>query len=266
MESVLLVRRETMGRYEYEFAARHFRVEESRVRCHNSLVIGRYSVEPMYDELERDLQLLGSRLVNSPEQHRWITSFDYYQELREFTPATWDELTIHECRHRGPFVVKGKTSSKKWQWKSHMFAKTKAAALKLGTRLKDDAEIARQGVIYRQFVPLKTFGRGNEEMPFTNEWRFYYFGEQRLGCAFYWSVSDFSSQAMITPEAIALGDRIAAIAARHVTFFALDLAETESGEWILIELNDGQTSVPGEHNLDELYANLRMASENVARA
>src|SRR5688572_4511611 len=119
MEPVLLVRPETMGKYEYEFAARHFRVEESRVLCRDALVIGRYSVEPMYHELERDLQLLSSRLINTTEQHRWVTSFGYYQELREFTPETWDESNIHECRHRGPFVVKGKTSSKKWQWKSH---------------------------------------------------------------------------------------------------------------------------------------------------
>jgi hypothetical protein len=264
MEPVLLVRRETMGKYEYEFAARHFRVEESRVACRDCLVIGRYAVEPMYDELDRDLRLLGSRLVNPPEQHRWITSFSYYQQVRDFTPATWDEANIHECRHRGPFVVKGKTSSKKWQWKSHMFAKTKAAALKLAERLKEDAEIARQGVVYREYVPLRTFGLGNEEMPFTNEWRFYYLGDQRLAQAFYWSVSDYSPQAAITPEAIALGDRIASIAARFVTFFSLDLAETEDGRWILIEINDGQTAVPGEHDLDELYANLKTAAQAIA--
>jgi hypothetical protein len=256
MEPVLLVRPETMGKYELEFARRHFRVEESRVLCRDCLVIGRYSVEPMYQELDRDLHLLGSRLINTTDQHRWITSFDYY---REFTPETWDETNIHDCQHRGPFVVKGKTSSKKWQWKSHMFAKTKAAALKLGERLKEDAEIAKQGLVYRAFVPLKKFGLGHEDMPFTNEWRFYYLSERRLSHAFYWSVSDHSSQASITSEAIALADRIAAIAARFVTFFVLDLAETEDGDWILIEVNDGQTAVPGEHDLDELYGNLRRA-------
>ena len=33
-------------------------------------------------------------------------------------------------------------------------------------------------------------------------------------------------------------------------------AETETGEWILIEINDGQTAVPSENDLDELYGNL----------
>jgi hypothetical protein len=44
-----------------------------------------------------------------------------------------------------------------------------------------------------------------------------------------------------------------------VTFFVLDLAEAEDGRWILIEVNDGQSSVPSEHDLDELYGNLRRA-------
>lgn len=115
------------------------------MRCHNSLVIGRYSVLPFYEELDRDLQLVGSRLLNTAEEHRWISNFDYYQELKDFTPETWDESSIHLCQHHGPFVVKGKRSSKKWQWKSRMFARTKQEALKLGERLKERRGDQRTG-------------------------------------------------------------------------------------------------------------------------
>jgi hypothetical protein len=44
-----------------------------------------------------------------------------------------------------------------------------------------------------------------------------------------------------------------------VPFFVLDLAETEAGDWILIEVNDAQQSVPSEHDLGELYGNLKSA-------
>jgi hypothetical protein len=37
----------------------------------------------------------------------------------------------------------------------------------------------------------------------------------------------------------------------------LDLAQTEAGDWILIEVNDAQQAVPSEHDLDELYRSLR---------
>lgn len=258
-EPILLVRRELMSNYEFQFAARHFRTQESRVLCRDALVIGRYCVLPHYQELERDLQLLGSRLINSWDQHHWIASFAYYQALREFTPETWDDENIHQCQHPGPFVVKGKMKSRKWQWKSLMFAPTKRDALKLGQRLKDDAEIGEQGVVYRRFVPLRTFGLGKEGLPQTNEWRFFYLHTRRLSYAYYWTGSDYLAQATISSEAIGLADRIAAIVAKFVPFFVLDLAETEAGDWILIEVNDAQQSVPSEHDLDELYGNLKSA-------
>ncbi|MGI8981181.1 MAG: ATP-grasp domain-containing protein [Pirellulaceae bacterium] len=47
------------------------------------------------------------------------------------------------------------------------------------------------------------------------------------------------------------------MAAQHTNFFPLDLAETEAGSWILIELNDGQSTGPCDNDLDELYGNLR---------
>jgi len=257
MEPILLIRRELMSNYEHQFAAKHFRIEESRVLCRDSLVIGRYSVLPHYAELERDLNLLGSRLINTYEQHRWIVSFDYYQHLAEFTPETWDDENIHQCQYAGPFVVKGKMKSRKWQWKSLMFAPTKGDALRIGQRLMEDSEIGEQGIVYRRFVPLKTFGFGKDGLPQTNEWRFFYFGRQRLSYAYYWPGSSFLDQAMISDSALDLADRIAAIVAPFVPFFVLDLAETAAGDWILIEVNDAQQSVPSEHDLDELYDNLR---------
>jgi len=258
-EPVLLIRRELMSNYEFQFAARHFRTEESRVLCRDALVVGRYSVLPHYRELERDLALLGSMLINSWEQHHWVASFAYYEAVRQFTPETWTDDDIHQCQHPGPFVVKGKMKSRKWQWKSLMFAQSKRDALKLGERLKDDAEIGEQGIVYRRFVPLRSFGVGKDGLPQTNEWRFFYFRNQRLSYAYYWSGSDYLEQVAISDDAMKLADKIAGIVSAFVPFFVLDLAETESGDWILIEVNDGQQSVPSEQDLDELYGNLKAA-------
>lgn len=257
MEPVLLFRPELSSKYELQHAAKYFAIEESRVRCANRLVVGRYSVLPMYQELERDLKLLGSRLINSYDQHRWISTFEYYADLAGFTPETWDDSNFSRCTHRGPFVVKGKMSSRKRRWDTHMFAKTKADALKVAERLKDDGEIAEQGVVYRRFVPLKTFQLGPHGLPFTNEWRFYYLGTRRLSVGYYWSMADCAPEAVLEPKAIELADKLVAIAAKRANFFTLDLAETQTGEWILIEINDGQTAVPSENDLDELYGNLR---------
>ena len=40
MNPLLLVRSEHMSKYERQFATKYFRVEESRMLCHDSLVVG----------------------------------------------------------------------------------------------------------------------------------------------------------------------------------------------------------------------------------
>ena len=218
MDPVLLFREELASKYELQHAAKYFSLETSRVQCANRLVIGRYSVLPMYQELEQDLGLLGSRLINSYEQHRWISAFEYYADMTGFTPETWDDTNFSRCTHRGPFVVKGKMSSRKRRWDTHMFAKTKADALKVAERLKEDGEIAEQGVVYRRFVPLKTFQLGPHGLPFTNEWRFYYLGQRRLSVGYYWSMADCAKEAVLPPQAIELADKLAALPPNGRTF------------------------------------------------
>ena len=257
MDSLLLIRPAVMTKYERNYASQHFRIEESRVLCANSLVVGRYSVRPFYEGLDRDLRLIGSRLINTCDEHNWIATFAYYRELREFTPETWDESNIAYCGHPGPFVVKGKLSSKKWKWNSHMFAETKSQALQLAERLKEDGEIYEQGVVFRRYVPLKAFEIGPTGLPFTNEWRFYYHKTTLLTVGYYWGVGEGFRKAVLTDECRQLAQHIAGISAKFATFFTLDLAETAEGDWILIELNEGQMAVPAEHDLDELYGRLK---------
>lgn len=259
MNPVLLFRKEHATKYELKFAEKYLPIEESRMNCRDRLVVGRYSVTPFYNELHRDLQLIGARLINSLDEHRWITSFEYYRELKDYTPETWDDENIYLCAHNGPFVVKGKMRSKKHHWKTHMFAATKPEALDLARRLKDDDEIRDEGVVYRRYVSLKTYQISHNGLPYTNEWRFFYLKERLLSRGYYWSMADCVGQAELKPQALELAEKIAHIAARFTTFFAMDLAETESGEWILIELNDGQMAAPSENDLDELYGNLRAA-------
>ena len=257
MKPVLLVRKEFASKYELRHAEKYFEIKESRVACQESLVIGRYSILPFYEELQHDLSLLGSRPINSVAEHNWISTFAYYETLKKFTPETWDDSNIHTCRHAGPFVVKGKLSSKKHNWHTRMFSYTKRQAIELAEYLKEDAEIREQGVVYRKYIPLKTYEIGVNGLPHTNEWRFFFLRDRLLSYGYYWSLSNCVSQAELKPEGLCLAQEIARLAAEHTTFFTLDVAETEQGDWILIEINDGQMAGPSENNLDELYANLR---------
>ncbi len=241
---------------ELETAKKFFPVFNSRILCKNQLVIARYSALPNYQELEYDLKLNGSKLINTWDQHKWIANFEYYEYLKGFTPETWTEDTWRFCEYEGPFIVKGKTNSRKYQFNTHMFAKDKPAANKISSELRNDMFLGDQEVIYRKYVPLKVFEIGLGGLPFANEWRFFYYKEKLLSYGYYWSIAEDITSPKIDAEGLDLANNIAKIASTHVNFFVMDIAEKQDGGWILIELNDGQMSGLSENNPEELYSNL----------
>jgi hypothetical protein len=224
----------------------------------NSLVIGRYSTLPFYKELEDDLKSVGSKLINSYVEHRWIADFDYYEALEQFTAKSWRERDFYRSDYPGPFVLKGTTNSRKQLWKTHMYAEDRRTALEVASRLANDPLIGQQGIIYRQYVPLKTLEVDSiHGLPYTNEFRFFFYKKELLSYGYYWSSAQFPDRARIAPEAIELAHKVAEVASDHVTFFVVDIAEKAEGGWIMIELNDGQMAGLSENNPRTLYSNLQ---------
>lgn len=262
MRPVVLFRKEISIENEFENCEQFLPTFEFRSQIpKDSLVIGRYSALPYYQELESELALNGSKLINTYAQHKWVADLmDWggdYGALKGLTPRTW--VNWARLPDQTSFVLKGRTNSRKQQWKTHMFAETKEDVPVVARRLLDDSLIQDQGVIIREYVPLKSFGLGLNELPITNEWRtFWLVWEDQvhcLGSGFYWeaSHSEYSAQAYFADEGKALARKAAELVAPHVGFFVLDVAETQQGDWIVVEVNDGQMSGPCGVNTQELY-------------
>ena len=118
------------------------RVTQSRVGLRDKLVIGRYSVLPYYKELEADLQSQGSRLANSPRQHEYVAEFEWYRDIEGMTPKTWfTTLSMPKGPGDGPFVVKGLTNSRKFEWDTMMYAPTYQDVLRIISLLGQDGLI-----------------------------------------------------------------------------------------------------------------------------
>jgi hypothetical protein len=259
MKTQVLFRRSTDTEEEFAVANRHFKVVEQRSRATAPLVIGRYSVLPFYKELEIDLANVGSRLINSWRQHKFVADFTYYDEIEDITPKTyWDGTMSWVRAPEGQYVVKGTTNSRKHSWNTLMYAKTKRRAIQIGADLAGDDLIAQQGIIYRQFVPLKVFEVGINELPFSNEWRCFFLGDKLLSYGYYWSSASESviQSARISPKGIGLAREAAARLSPYINFFAVDVAETVDGTWTVIEVNDGQMAGISENNPETLYENL----------
>ncbi len=261
MNPTILFRKDLNSEDEYKVAKKHFYVGSNRNDCLNySLVIGRYSVLPYYRELEKDLEVIGSHLINSYQQHRWIANFEYYSYLKEYTPETWNDTNLCTTDYNGPFVVKGKTNSRKYAWNKYMFASNKRIAMEIANELKQDGLIGSQDIIYRKYIPLKTLEIGLNELPFSNEWRLFCYKDKLISYGYYWSSAQEESIKMANlPQEVLQNfvPKLMNICQQHTNFYVLDIAETKNSEWILIEINDGQMSGLSENDTDILYSNLK---------
>ena len=236
---------------------------ESRVGLQNKLVIGRYACLPFYHELERDLALQNSRLINSYLDHQYIAQLDYAWDLEELTPKTWFKLE-DVPQNTGPLIVKGRTNSKKFDWNNSMFAPDWKRAQEIALTLSEHDLLREQGLVFRQFEPLEVFEVGINGMPMSNEWRVFCFDGKPICHGYYWSILDD-----FTPVEAARADfekngldcvRKALKKLAHPdSFMAIDVAKTASGRWIVIEINDGQQSGLSEIDPSAFYSSLHEA-------
>lgn len=228
------------------------------------LVVGRYSVIP-YKSIADDTQYVGATLVNTLAQHNYIADMrNWAEDLKELTPKTW--YRIDEIPEDGPFVLKGKTNSRKEHWKSHMFARNRVEAIEVFERLMMDGLIGQghQDIYVREFVPLVTYAKGINDLPITEEFRFFICDGQVLSGGFYWDSWDDTihevNPTWTAPSPSNVPQEFLAECMRRIgtraEFYAIDVARTQDGRWIAIEVNDGQMSGLSANNPDVLYRRL----------
>ena len=252
MKPTILFRKDIDSEEEFEIAKKYFNVVESRMEIKNSLVIPRYSALPFYKELENDLEYNNSKLINSYKQHKYIADFEYYYDIEDLTPKTYFKLD--EVPEGGPYVVKGKTNSRKFDWNTMMFAKDRRRAIEVACDLRKDSMIQQQDIIVREFVPLAKVEEGVNGLPMSNEWRFFCLYDKILSYGFYWTIAEIEGK--LEEEGYNLVLKVIEKVKDNVNFFVVDIAQKETGEWIVVELNDGQMSGLSNNDPDVLYNNL----------
>jgi hypothetical protein len=245
---------------ERQAAEKYFFVTPNRMSIPaNSLVIPRYSALPFYQELEEDLTYCDSKLINTYKEHLFVADImNWYPVLKDLTPLTLETWYIPSLT--GSWVVKGKTNSRKHHWAQRMFCPTpQDIPARLNYLLADDL-IASQGVVLRQYIPLKKLGEGINNLPISHEWRFFILDQKILAAGYYWASepeTDTSSQYDSYPwDAGQLVQEVIKRVKDKIRFYVVDVAETADGKWIVIELNDGQQSGLSMINPNQFYRTL----------
>lgn len=219
-----------------------------------------------YHELAIDLENLGSCLINTWQEHKYIADFQYYEDIKDLTFETHPYLSTSWMSMSGPYVLKGRTSSRKLNFNRLMYADNKRAVLDVATRLHEDPAIQQQGVIVRKYHRLKILQEGINGLNFSNEFRFFVAQSPQglpviLSGAYYWDISDVEPIPTPPPEAVALVEEVCKRVHGKVRYFTVDVAELAEpdpvmGKWAVVELNDGQMSGLSYNTPEAVYGNL----------
>jgi hypothetical protein len=137
-----------------------------------------------------------------------------------------------------------------------MYAENFEQAGDVMSRLMEDGVICSQEIVVREYVPLRNYGVMPSGIPISHEFRCFFYRDQLLSKAFYWSNEDVEPEDNI-PESF-LAD-VASRGCNNINFWVADVAQTEAGDWIVVELNDGCMSGLSRNDPDVLYKNLRGA-------
>lgn len=145
-------------------------------------------------------------------------------------------------------------------WSKYMFAPNKQKALDIMFLLQEDSLLGNQDIIFRQYEQLRTFEFGLNNLPITNEFRFFYLDGNLVDYGFYWAISEQIGQ--LDQNGMDFANKIADLIKEKIRFVVIDIAQKIDGSWILIELNDGQMSGLATIPEERFYLNLKLLLNN----
>lgn len=215
------------------------------------LVIPRYTLQaPVRSVYLEEVNRNGLYSLNTPSQSRFLSSlFEWYPYLEDLTPKTYFSHEFNRVlKGQGAWVVKGLEKSRKDNWSRMMYADSPRRAVELVSELYQDSGTNWQDVCIREYVPLTTYAEGINGIPVTNEWRVFVLdGKLQYSCYYWTNYLDivpepqekhrFAAQSLALSVAEKLSHR-----GCLPRWFVVDCAETQTGRWIVVELNDAQQS------------------------
>ena len=225
----------------------------------DDIVISRHYIHS-YNEYLKDLKYIGAKSINNYNQHLYVSDLqNYVVDLKELTPKTWKDLSL--LPNDKAFVLRGEANSKKSSWEKNMFASSKDNAIKIYNHLIDDSLIGQQQIYIREYVPLFKYMDGVNNMPVTKEYRFFVAYGEIISGGYYWS--NYLSELPYTPDASEVPETFLQNIIKKVNgqcnFYSIDVAQTTSGEWIVIDLNEGQFADLCNNDSNYFYSKLYKA-------
>lgn len=204
-----------------------------------------------YEHLFTALSARGFSLINSPDQYRNAHCLPQWYPLLESETALsmWSDgipddkqltLLLDQFGGHTPLLVKDWVKSRKHEWLEACYipdSSDREQALGVIRTFIDrqDTELVG-GVVLREYLPLMMIGSHQTSgMPLAVEVRVFCFWHQPLVQVSYWSGCECQDEADYH-------HLVEACQCIDSNFFTVDLAQKKDGNYVIIEIGDGQVS------------------------
>lgn len=228
-------------------------------------------VPSVYETFYQGLKDKGYELINNPKEYLGCHHIaNWYPVIQEFTPKT---VIVHSDNLReildaartfgdSSIIIKDFVSSQKHNWKEACFIPSgndvigAARVIATFVAMQKEVDGVQGGIVLREFVPLRSIGvHPKSGMPISQEFRAFILNGKRISVSKYWEYGEYAedepSYSLISKVADKVSKKL------WSKFFTVDLAQKENGEWICIEVGDGQvSSLPELGNKKEFYSRL----------
>jgi hypothetical protein len=224
-----------------------------------------------YVALYEALNQKGWRLINDPAQYTCCHYLpESYPLVADHTPRSmWIECgvevpmgevkTLLQYFGMKPVILRDYAHSQKHYWAEASYIPVASDGEAVERVVKRFVELQGEelegGLVFREFVELDSVGKHPKSgMPLSLEYRVFWLDGEPIAIAPYWEQIDYND---ITPPVDEFRGIAQTIPSR---FFTMDLARRVDGEWIIVELGDGQVAeLPPRIDLARFYQRLASA-------
>lgn len=223
-----------------------------------------------YDLLYRSLLEKNIELINNPSEYQFCHYLpENYETIKEFTPKTrfkelQSEFRIDDFQSLidefggKPIVIKDYVKSQKHYWYEACFIPSAADRERVKSVIERFLELQgpdlSEGLVFRAFIELEELTNHSESgMPLTKEFRVFVKKHEIMSVFKYWDEGNYQNVEPIMDEFMGVIPKIKS------NFFTMDIAKKKDGNWIIVELGDGQVAgLPDNADKNSFYANLNM--------
>ncbi|MDG1332253.1 MAG: ATP-grasp domain-containing protein [Crocinitomicaceae bacterium] len=224
-----------------------------------------------YQSLYDGLIKKNIELINTPTEYKHCHYLpESYELIKDNTPkSNWSRandpineqvvIELTEAFANSPIIVKDYVKSEKHYWKEACYIPDASDTHNILAITEKFIELRgsslNEGLVFRQFEELEfLIDHSKSGMPLTKEFRVFFANKKIVSVFDYWDEGEYGETKPELDHFIQIAQTI------DSNFFTMDIAQKKNGEWIIMELGDGQVAgLPDNAHIEKFYKLLQEA-------